>query len=215
MSSDLIEVSLASQRVVSGNVFPLVLSPKSSSIHLPTWLASNQPHLDDLLRQHRGILFRGFSRVSDFNDFHDAVEATGYLGMDYIGGAAVRSQLTSRIFTANESPSSERIPFHHEMAQTPHPPSHIFFFCEVPPSEGGETPLLVSNEIYERARALHPDVMEDIERVGVKYIRVVPKEDDPSSAIGRGWKSTFLCETKGSNMPLIGKCIVIFTLLLS
>jgi hypothetical protein len=29
----------------------------------------------------------------------------------YIGGAAVRTQLTTRVFTANESPSSEKIPF--------------------------------------------------------------------------------------------------------
>jgi hypothetical protein len=39
--------------------------------------------------------------------------------------------MTDRVFTANESPSSENIPFHHEMAQTPHPPTHLFFFCEI------------------------------------------------------------------------------------
>ena len=36
-------------------------------------------------------------------------------GMEYVGGAAVRTQLTPRIFTANESPPTEKIPFHHEM----------------------------------------------------------------------------------------------------
>ena len=33
------------------------------------------------------------------------------------GGAAVRTQITENVFTANESPSSEKIPFHHEMSQ--------------------------------------------------------------------------------------------------
>ena len=35
----------------------------------------------------------------------------------YEGGAAVRTQITENVFTANESPSSEKIPFHHEMSQ--------------------------------------------------------------------------------------------------
>lgn len=62
--------------------------------------------------------------------------------MDYIGGAAVRTQITSRVFTANESPASEKIPFHHEMAQVPLPPTHLFFYCEIPPAIGGEVIIL-------------------------------------------------------------------------
>ena len=42
----------------------------------------------------------------------------------------------------------------------------------------------------------HPDFMKGIEEYGVQYVRVMPKEDDPTSAIGRGWKSTFLTESK-------------------
>ena len=57
--------------------------------------------------------------------------------MPYMGGAAVRTQLTERVFTANESPSSEPIPFHHELAQTPNPPTHLMFYCEIPPNTGG------------------------------------------------------------------------------
>ncbi len=40
------------------------------------------------------------------------------------------------VFTSNESPPSEPIPWHHEMAQTAHPPSHILFYCDVPALEG-------------------------------------------------------------------------------
>lgn len=114
----------------------------------------------------------------------------------YIGGAAVRTQLTSRVFTANESPSSEKIPFHHEMAQTPHPPTHLFFFCEVEPSTGGETPILPSSLIYDLMVEKYPDFMNKLEVLGLKYVRILPKEDDETSAIGRGWKSTFLTDSK-------------------
>lgn len=64
----------------------------------------------------QGILLRGHG-LKTAEDFHDVVEATGWAPMDYVGGAAVRTQLTPRVFTANESPASENIPFHHEMAR--------------------------------------------------------------------------------------------------
>jgi alpha-ketoglutarate-dependent taurine dioxygenase len=196
------EIFLIEQRRFSDEkkVFPLVLTPnnneESSLFH---WLSNHQNELDQLILKHHGILFRGFPELSTHQDFHDFVISTGLASMPYLGGAAVRTQLTERVFTANESPSTEKIPFHHELAQTPEPPTHIMFFCESPPNIGGQTPILLSNEIYSRLKEIHPVTMEKIERLGVQYIRVMPKEDDPSSAIGRGWKSTFLCDNKGEN----------------
>jgi hypothetical protein len=35
-----------------------------------------------------------------------------------------------------------------------------------------------------------------VEEKGVVYTRIIPKEDDPESPVGRGWKSTFQCQTK-------------------
>ena len=60
--------------------------------------------------------------------------------MEYVGGAAVRKLVVGRetgdaelndmqILTTNESPPSEPIPFHHELAQTPDAPDHICFYC--------------------------------------------------------------------------------------
>ena len=43
---------------------------------------------------------------------------------------AVRHNRTPRVFTANEAPQEVEIFLHHEMAQTPYYPSHLFFFCE-------------------------------------------------------------------------------------
>lgn len=49
--------------------------------------------------------------------FNEFVDAFGFENFPYVGGAAVRRQLAPRVFTTNESPPSEKIPFHHEMAQ--------------------------------------------------------------------------------------------------
>ena len=127
------KISLSAKQIpeestFEGNVFPLTLGPLSISNNsieaLEGCLIQNKATVDDLLRVHRGILFRGFA-LSDYKDFDRIVKAIDYQGMLYLGGAAVRTQLSERVFTANESPSSEKIPFHHEMAQTPMPPTHL------------------------------------------------------------------------------------------
>ncbi|CAG7881041.1 unnamed protein product [Brassica rapa] len=57
----------------------------------------------------------------------------------------------------NESPPDQKIPFHHEMAQVPEFPSKLFFYCEVEPNSGGETPLVLSHVVYERMKEKHPE----------------------------------------------------------
>jgi len=42
----------------------------------------------------------------------------------------------------------------------------------------------------------YPEFTENIEKLGCRYIRTVPSEDDPSSAQGRSWKSMFHVKTK-------------------
>jgi hypothetical protein len=101
-----------------------------------------------------------------------------------------------QVLTTNESPPSEPIPFHHELAQTPFPPSHICFYCSINDAAGGSTPLLRSDFVYDYLLANYPEFTEKIEKLGVKYIKVAPEEDDPSSALGRSWKSMYNVKTR-------------------
>jgi hypothetical protein len=95
-----------------------------------------------------------------------------------------------------QSPPSEPIPFHHEMAQVPNPPKYVMFYCEVAPEKGGETPIILSNQVYNYFKETYPAVCEKVETLGVRYVRTMPEEDDVSSAIGRSWKNTFIVKTK-------------------
>ena len=110
------QVTIEEQRLVDGKKFPLVFSPSTSENSFQKIVSSRRDEVYDLLRSHKGILFRGFD-LTDGTDFHNAVTALQLNPMDYIGGAAVRTQITPLVFTANESPASEKIPFHHEMSQ--------------------------------------------------------------------------------------------------
>ncbi|TYH14574.1 hypothetical protein ES288_A06G231300v1 [Gossypium darwinii] len=180
--------------------FPSILSPnpKSSPSSLSVFseaIKFHKPFLDSLLLKSGALLFRGFP-VKTAKDFNDVVEAFGFEELPYVGGAAPRTNVVGRVFTANESPPDQKIPFHHEMAQVPEFPSKLFFFCEVEPGSGGETPIVLSHIVYEKMKEKYPEFVDRLEVHGLLYTRVLGEDDDPSSPIGRGWKSTFLTSDK-------------------
>lgn len=190
------------QKTVNGRPFPLVLNPNPSPNNpcsnvegVALALAQNRAWVDAQLHQHGALLLRGFPLFSAA-DFNAVVEASGCAELPYVGGAAPRTNVVGRVFTSNESPPDQKIPFHHEMAQVPEFPSRVLFFCEVKPAEGGETPIVLSHSVYARMRTAYPDFVDKLERHGLYYIRILGEGDDPSSPIGRGWQSTFLTKDK-------------------
>lgn len=50
--------------------------------------------------------------------------------------------------------------------------------------------------VYDYLNGKFPEFIAKIEELGVKYRRVAPEEDDPASALGRSWKSSFQCSTR-------------------
>lgn len=192
---------LTEQKQVNGLDFPLLVTPHNTEVkqHKATflqWVNENKADLHALLIKHGAVLFRDFP-VENSIEFEQMLDQTDYQNMPYVGGAAPRAQVTaSRIVTANESPASETIPFHHEMAQVPTPPGYIFFYCETAATTGGATSILHSGEICKQFFALAPDFAKKVEEQGVRYIRVMPEITDNSSAIGRSWKDTFQVNTR-------------------
>ncbi|TPE51525.1 hypothetical protein FJM67_09010 [Maribrevibacterium harenarium] len=192
---------LAEQKQVNGLDFPLLVVPHNDAVKTDKaaflqWISEHKTELHNHLIKHGTLLFRGFP-VASSEDFEQMLDQTDYQNMPYVGGAAPRAQVTqSRIVTANESPASEKIPFHHEMAQVPTPPGYIFFYCETSAAKGGATSILHSAEICQRFFEIAPEFAKKVEEQGVRYVRVMPETTDNSSAIGRSWKDTFHVTTK-------------------
>lgn len=188
------------QKVFDGLEFPLVLSPTSDS-SLTTidatleWIKNNKDAIEEQLLKYGAILFRSFPLNSPA-DFDAFVKAFEYGPLLYVGGAAPRNIVVGDVYTTNESPPDKLIYFHHEMAQVPTFPKTLFFYCDVKPQSGGQTPLIVSHQIYKRMLAADKEFVEMLEEKGVKYTRVLPCDDDNTSAIGRGWKGTFQTQDK-------------------
>eukprot|EP00250_Pteridium_aquilinum_P001421 c11617_g1_i1 orf=231-1253(-) len=197
--------SVKEQKTVNGRPFPLLLSPNpnsganpnpiSSVEGLALTLSQNREWLEAELLQHGALLLRGFP-LTTAHHFNAVVEACGRPELPYVGGAAPRTNVFGRVFTSNESPPDQKIPFHHEMAQVPEYPAIVYFFCEVKPAEGGDTPIVLSHLVYERMQAAFPDFVDKLEKHGLLYVRILGEGDDASSPIGRGWQSTFQTKDK-------------------
>ncbi|PWA79062.1 tauD/TfdA-like domain-containing protein [Artemisia annua] len=100
-------------------MFPVVLTPNlklTKTVELTEAIKANRSWLDSLLHRSGAVLFRGFS-VSSASDFNDVVESSGYEDFSYgVGGAGSRTKVIGRVYTANEAPPDQDIPFHHEMS---------------------------------------------------------------------------------------------------
>ena len=158
---------------------------------LASYLASNKSAVDAALTDAGALVFRGFD-VPDPLAFDAAIEGYGEAGFTYEDSLsnAVRTNVTPRVFTANEAPPTTEIFLHHEMAQTPLYPSKLFFYCEIAPGTGGATPLCRSDWVLERLSQQSPNFVAKLEAQGVRYTNVMPGSDDAGSGLGRSWRST-------------------------
>ena len=158
---------------------------------LAAFLSVNRHDVRARLSETGAILFRGFD-VSDAQAFDAAIEAYGAPGFTYEDSLsnAVRTNVTPRVFTANEAPPETEIYLHHEMAQTPLYPSALFFYCEIAAQTGGATPLCRSDRVFDRLQREAPEFAARAEAEGVRYTNVMPAEDDAGSGQGRSWRST-------------------------
>ncbi len=148
---------------------PLVLAPKRATRKDEFFelLRGYEAALHRRLLENGGLLFRGFP-IDDADDFARVIDAlaTGP-SVNYIGGDSPRNKIKGAIYTSTEAPKDVLIPLHNELSFVRHYPKHIFFFCDVPPEEGGETIVGDARRVYQ---ALDPSVRERFVRKQLKYV---------------------------------------------
>jgi hypothetical protein len=193
-------VSVPGQQKEHEYAFPLALqckTPGPTLSNATAWVRAYRNELLEKASQHGAILFRGLPLNSpeDCDAFAAAFELTNFAYIESLSNA-VRVNYTERIFSANEAPADVTIYFHHEMAQTPIYPAKLFFFCQTPAAEGGETPLCRSDVLFERLAQRCPEFAKNCEEKGLRYSNVMPADNDPKSGMGRSWKSTLRAETR-------------------
>lgn len=191
-------IILPEAKMIDGAMFPLALVPKDANAGAAERIAFVRAHHIELLalvRQYGAVLLRGWGSCSP-EHFSEISLSLDLKTTDMACSAGPRFPVAKNVFTANEAPPSERIPFHHEMAQCDAPPSVVMFFCETPATCGGATPIIKSHLAATFLRERYPAVAERLAAKGVRYIRIMPPVTDPSSALGKSWKHSLRVESE-------------------
>ena len=175
--------------------FPLVLAADGPMSQQD--LRAQSAVLMEQLATHGAILFRG-GGVADAQAFDDFVAGFGLPNFAYDESLsnAVRHNRTPRVFTANEAPQDVEIFLHHEMAQTPYFPSHLFFYCEQAAVAGGATPICRSDVLLNQLTQHLPEFVARCRAHGARYSLTIPAEADATSGQGRSWRQTLNVESK-------------------
>ncbi len=134
---------------------------------LLTYIEEKQEAIRAQLLRYGGVLFRGYD-LSSAEHFSEIVEQLGLgKGVDYIGGDSPRDKVHKSVYTSTEAPPSVKIPLHNELSFVNSYPNHIYFFCEIPPVDRGETILGDARAIY---KAIDPEVRARFEERRLGYV---------------------------------------------
>jgi alpha-ketoglutarate-dependent taurine dioxygenase len=163
------------------NQLPLVIEAMRAGVDLLAWVKNNGASLESTLLHHGAILFRGFNKLSA-QEFGLFIQVVSGCLIEYRERSSPRKAVLGNIYTSTEYPAKYSIFPHNENSYAHTWPLKLFFYCENPPSEDGETPLVDVRKVYSR---ITPVTRERFERLGIMYVR------NFSEALGLSWQATF------------------------
>jgi alpha-ketoglutarate-dependent taurine dioxygenase len=165
---------------------PLLVRPAVPGVSLAAWAEANRPTIDAALKKHGGILFRGFD-IPRVEDFDRTVQSISGDLLEYKERSSPRHAVAGKIYTSTDYPPSEPIFLHNENSYQKTWPMRIFFFCNVQPTEGGETPIADTRRVYQR---IDPTVRQKFAEKGWMYVR------NFGDGFGLPWKEVFQTDDK-------------------
>lgn len=164
---------------------PLVIEARKDKTEFLEWLNTNQETVEEYLRLHRALLFRGFT-VREEN-FSDVVKSLCRQPLDYLYQSTPRTKIADKVYTATEYPAHYTIPFHNENAYQLDWPMRLLFYCSQPAQVGGETPIADTVKV---TRRIDPSIVELFTKKQVKYVR------NYGSGLDLSWKAVFQTENR-------------------
>jgi alpha-ketoglutarate-dependent taurine dioxygenase len=148
--------------------FPAVITPQKIFDYaaLTDALQTNRAAIQQNLLKYGALLFRGFpvSCAAQFATFIESLQFGNFV--NYIGGDSPRDKVEEKVYTSTEAPPPLRIPLHQELSFIKKFPRHIYFYCDIAPTDRGETIIGDARRIY---KAIDPAVRQRFENKGLTY----------------------------------------------
>lgn len=133
----------------SGTELPLVLRPAIEEVNLAGWARAHQSFIQQKLHQYGALLFRDFN-VRTPREFGEVCRAISGELLEYRERSSPRSAVAENIYTSTDYPPDQSIFPHNEHSYSLTFPLRLYFFCETPAAEGGETPILDTRKVLRR-----------------------------------------------------------------
>jgi acyl-CoA synthetase (AMP-forming)/AMP-acid ligase II/alpha-ketoglutarate-dependent taurine dioxygenase len=164
---------------------PLVIEAVASDIDALSWAAANRDFVEEKLRRHAGLLFRGFGLATpqDFEAFAEALQP----GLYGAYGDLPKKEGGANTYRSTPYPEDKMILFHNESSHLPRWPRKQWFFCETPSPVGGATPIVDCRQMFRR---LPTELAEKFERLGLIYVRTFTPHFDV------GWRDFFRTDSR-------------------
>lgn len=138
---------IESRPLREGSAFPLLVQVRERELAPAVWAEANRDKVEEWLRAHGGILFRGFDLPTPaaFESFCQALcpELYGQYG------DLPKKEGGQKIYKSTPYPKDRMILFHNESAHQHRWPRRQWFYCEIPAPVGGATPIVDSREVYQ------------------------------------------------------------------
>ena len=176
-----LEGAVKESLLVGGRTLPIVIEPAIDGVDLLAWAASRKEMIEARLSLSGAILFRGFE-VGDAVAFERFVRLIAGEPLEYRERSSPRHQVSGRVYTSTDYPASQSIFMHNENSYQRAWPMRLFFFCETPPGEGGQTPIADVRRVLGR---ISPATRERFRRKNVMYVR------NYGDGLGLSWQTVF------------------------
>jgi alpha-ketoglutarate-dependent taurine dioxygenase len=160
---------------------PVLARPVTSGVDLIAWAESDRERIRSILTRHGAILFRGFG-IRSAVAFEKFITAVSEQPLPYLERSSPRTQIAGKIYSSTEYPAAQAIFLHCENSYQKTWPLKIFFCCESPAEQGGETPIADTRRILER---IDPSVRDKFAEKGVTYVR------NFGMGLGLSWQTVF------------------------
>lgn len=170
----------------NGATLPVTIRPANQRVDFFKWAKVSGHEIECLLLQHGAILFRGFDFQSE-SDFENVIKTIAGEPLPYMERSSPRTKVQGNLYTSTDYPAEYPIFLHCENSYQQSWPLRIFFYCQVQPEYGGETPIADTRRILGR---IDDEVRDAFSRKGVLYVR------NFGLGLGLSWQAVFQTDSR-------------------
>ena len=150
------------------------------------WISAHRDQLNELLLTYGAVLLRGFD-IGGAGSFNRIFSEIFGAPMEYRNRTSPRKRVHDNVYTSTSHPKDQVIHMHTENSYSLTYNRIISFYCLVPPTVGGETPIADERKLLTH---LKEETIQKFREKGGQYLR------NSVPGIGLDWRTIYQTEDR-------------------